>query len=137
MGIGVFFLFAFNNQHAVLAPGVFRLVPLFLLVADESVFVIPLGGVRAAVLVELVVPDEFVIGIIRFFHHPLGFFDAVPVQGVKLGMEGGGQQGRAGQDSEQGGSGHYEGMKVFVTVTGPRAFFCHFLLEKGEAAKAA
>ena len=66
MGVGMFFLPAFNNQHAVFAIGVFRLVPLRFLVADETVFVIPFGRVRTAVFVEFVVPDEFIIGIIRF-----------------------------------------------------------------------
>lgn len=88
MGVGMFFLPAFNNQHAVFAIGVFRLVPLRFLIADETVFVIPFGRVRTAVFVEFVVPDEFIIGIIRFFHDSLRFFDAVTMEGVKLGVEG-------------------------------------------------
>ncbi len=47
---------AFDNQHAVLAPGVFGAIPLQFPVAHEAGFVGPTGGVWAAVFFELVGP---------------------------------------------------------------------------------
>ncbi len=51
-----------NDQHPAAANGVFALVVLQFVVADETALVAPVGLVGRAVLVELVVPDHFPLG---------------------------------------------------------------------------
>ena len=49
---------AFDHQHALVANGIFRLIPLPFLVADEAPLVIPVGRARRAIGVEFVGPDQ-------------------------------------------------------------------------------
>ncbi len=58
IGIGLAFPPAFDNQHAVFAPGVFRLIPLQFLVPHEARFVGPFGRIGPAGAVEFIGPDQ-------------------------------------------------------------------------------
>src|SRR5258707_11425647 len=48
-----------NNQQAVLAPGIVRLVPLGFLPSDKTGFVGPIPWIWRAVFVKLISPDQF------------------------------------------------------------------------------
>src|SRR5450759_1206227 len=58
VGVGHVLAARFDDQHAVLAPGVGGLVPRQLLVAHEPGFVGPARRVGTARLVELIAPDQ-------------------------------------------------------------------------------
>ena len=58
--IGFVFFFCFYDEEAVLAAGVFGLVPLLFVVADEAVFIGPILWIGWAVVGEFVGPDEVV-----------------------------------------------------------------------------
>ena len=60
IGIGPVFAASFYDEQAVLTFGVPGLVPLELVVANETVLIDPIGGIGWAVVVEFVGPDEFI-----------------------------------------------------------------------------
>lgn len=60
VGVGFMFLLGFDDEEAVFTRGVFGLVPLLFVVADEAVFECPVFWVGRAVVVEFVGPDEVV-----------------------------------------------------------------------------
>src|SRR5260370_42239297 len=49
---------AFNNEQAVLAAGVVRLIPLVFLCSDQTGFVGPIARIRPAVFVKLIGPNQ-------------------------------------------------------------------------------
>ena len=90
IGVRLSLAFAFNDEEAVFTEGVVGLVPLEFFVADKALFVGPVGGVRAAVLVELVRPDEFV---------PLGRVNVRRAGLLRCGTAP--RRGRAGQQENE------------------------------------
>jgi len=61
IGIGLALALGLDDQHAVIAAGIFRLVPLQLLVTDETPLVAPVCGIGLTVCLELVGPDQLIV----------------------------------------------------------------------------